>query len=968
MAEPTQLTPSADSFASNCDVAEAVIIRGASEHNLKGVDLVLPKRRLIVFTGVSGSGKSSLAFDTLYAEGQRRYVESLSAYARQFLGQMDKPRYDTIRGLAPTISIEQRATTGNPRSTVGTVTEIYDYLRLLFARAGVTHCPTCDRVTEHTEPQKIVQSIQSMGEGARLLVLAPIARQKKGTYQSELEGLRTQGYTRVRIDGSVLAIDDVEPLDKNKRHDVDVVVDRVIVRQGDSPRLTDSVETALKVGEGRLVVQPMTPDGAGEERLYSESRHCAYCEVSLPDPTPAMFSFNSPIGACPTCNGLGTTHEVDLDSVVPDDSMTIAEGCIGPWANAQSPQQRSWSLAIQKALAKRYGIELESAWRDLPQNHRRRVLHGTGKETIDVVFGGRHGETTIPMMFEGVVGAIERRFKESTTGAAVEHYKQYLREVSCPACEGERLRPEARAVRIGDWTLPGLTSRTIGCLHTLFSTVELEGNAAIIAAEVLREVRARLGFLVDVGLTYLTLGRKASTLSGGEAQRIRLASQVGSELTGVLYILDEPSIGLHPRDNARLLRTLRHLRDIGNTVIVVEHDAETMLSADHLVDFGPAAGVHGGHIIATGTPQEVMATPASLTGQYLSGQRMIELPSKRRRPTRKKIVVRGAAANNLKGIDVAFPVGLFTVVTGVSGAGKSSLVNGILHPAISRHLHGSTRTIGDHGRIDGLDHITRIVAIDQKPIGRTPRSNPATYTKLFDTIRKVFAATRESRVYGYKAGRFSFNVKGGRCEACEGAGVKKIEMHFLADVYVECDTCRGRRFNDATLRVRFRGKTIHDVLEMTIDEAWELFEAHRNLSRVLQTLRDVGLGYVKLGQPATTLSGGEAQRVKLSRELGKRGTGTTLYLLDEPSTGLHFEDVRKLLGVVSRLVDQGNTVVMIEHNLDIIKTADHVIDLGPEGGDGGGRVIAVGSPEAVAKVDDSHTGRFLREALKPRAN
>ncbi len=939
-------------------LANEIVIRGAAEHNLKDVSLVLPKRKLIVFTGVSGSGKSSLAFDTLYAEGQRRYVESLSAYARQFLGQMDKPKYDTIRGLAPTISIEQRAAAANPRSTVGTVTEIYDYLRLLYARAGEMRCPDCARLTEKTDPVHIVRAIDELEPGTKLLLMGPLARQRKGTFSDEFEGLRSQGFTRVRIDGETLLLEDVQELDKNKRHDVDVIVDRLIVKPGGTARLTDSVEMALKVGEGRLVIQVVD----GEEKLYSENRYCPYCEISLPEPTPALFSFNSPLGACQACNGLGTTHEVAIDRLVPDPKKSLGEHAISPWA-IKNPAQSKWADAIIKGLAAAYDIPMDKPWKKLTEAQRSKVLFGTDGESFDVTFESRRGKSTIPMPFEGVVNQIRRLYKDTSSTRSADHYKQYLRETRCPDCDGERLRSEARAVLITGKRLPELVQMTIGRLRDHFEGVELTGNAAVIASEVLREVRARLGFLVNVGLEYLTLQRKAATLSGGEAQRIRLASQVGSELTGVLYILDEPSIGLHPRDNRRLLDTLEHLRDIGNSVIVVEHDAETMLASDYLVDFGPGAGVHGGNVVAFGTPKAVMATEASLTGGYLSGTRRIEVPKKRRKRSRTKLTIKGARCNNLQNLNVNIPLGVFTVVTGVSGAGKSSLINGILHPAVSKELNNATKRVGEHDKILGLDHLKRIVAIDQKPIGRTPRSNPATYTKVFDNIRAVFAATRESRIYGYKAGRFSFNVKGGRCEACEGAGVIRIEMHFLADVYVQCETCRGRRFNDATLRVHYKGKTIFDVLEMSVEEAYGHFETHRHIKRIVGTLNDVGLGYITLGQAATTLSGGEAQRVKLARELAKQGGGHTLYLLDEPSTGLHFEDVRKLLAVVDRLVENGNSVVMIEHNLDIIKTADHLIDLGPEGGDGGGLLVAQGTPEQVAKVDASHTGRYLRDVL-----
>ncbi|MFT5430166.1 MAG: excinuclease ABC subunit A [Myxococcota bacterium] len=930
-------------------------VRGASEHNLKHVDLTLPKGKLIVFTGVSGSGKSSLAFDTIYAEGQRRYVESLSAYARQFLGQMDKPHYDSIRGLSPTISIEQRGASANPRSTVGTITEVYDYLRLLYARAGTPHCHGCGRPTEHTDAAGIVASIMKMGDGAKLLVMAPLARSRKGSFESEFADLRLQGYTRVRVDGETWQLDDVPALDKKKKHDVDVIIDRLVVRSDGAPRLTDSVESALKLGNGRLVVDVVGKD----ERLYSEHRYCPYCDLSLPELTPQLFSFNSPVGACGRCNGLGSTRIIDMNTLIPDDSQSLNGGCLVPWAESKSPQQQRWATAILSGLSAAYGIDLDAPWKALPADHQNIILNGTGERLIEVTFKGRSGSSVIPMPFEGVAPAIQRQNTEPADGDT-----RFMRMVACPECSGTRLNPSARAVELGGVTLTTLVSMPIGRLRGHFDALELTGNAAVIAGEVLREVRARLRFLVDVGLTYLTLERSAGTLSGGEAQRIRLASQVGSELTGVLYVLDEPSIGLHPRDNLQLIATLERLRDIGNTVIVVEHDTETMLAADHLVDFGPGAGVLGGTIVAQGTPQEVMACEASLTGGYLSGRLEIPIPTERKRGKRGKgLRIKGATANNLQNVDVAFPLGVFTCVTGVSGAGKSSLVNGILLPALSRALHNSSKPVGAHSKVLGLDQVNRIVAIDQKPIGRTPRSNPATYTKVFDAIRAVFAATRESRVYGYKAGRFSFNIKGGRCEACQGAGLIQIEMHFLADVYVTCEACRGRRFNDATLRVHYKGATIYDVLEMTIEEGLAHFETHQKIKRVLQTLVEVGLGYVALGQSATTLSGGEAQRVKLARELAKRGDGRAVYILDEPSTGLHFEDVRRLLNVTNRLVEGGNTVIMIEHNLDIIKTADHLIDLGPDGGEGGGLVIAEGTPEAVAAAGVGYTAQYLRGTL-----
>ncbi|MBT9558585.1 MAG: excinuclease ABC subunit UvrA [Myxococcales bacterium] len=936
-------------------------IRGAREHNLRGIDLDLPRDQLIVFTGVSGSGKSSLAFDTLYAEGQRRYVESLSAYARQFLGQLERPKVDRIRGLSPTIAIAQHTTVGSPRSTVGTTTEVYDYLRLLYARVGVTHCPSCGRRTEKATADQIVAAIGERPEGSRWLLLAPLARQKKGSFEAELAALAVQGYVRLRIDGQIVETAQggaPTSLDKNKRHDVDVVIDRLVVKPGGASRLRDSVEAALRLGDGQLELAPA--DGSPGDR-YSVHRMCLDCGVGLPDLSPALFSFNSPTGACPTCSGIGTRQEVDQGAVIPDPSLSLLAGCIAPWSGTES--QSRWFVGILKGLSAKYGVDLEAPWQSLAAEHQHVVLNGTGGALLDVPFETKTGVTVIPMPFEGVVSALERQRVEPT-GESEDGTRGYLREVPCRDCGGHRLRAEARAVRVGAFALPDLVGLPLGALRAAIDGLALTGNAAQIAAEILRELRARIGFLVDVGLDYLTLRRNTATLSGGEAQRIRLASQVGSELSGVLYVLDEPSIGLHPRDTGRLLRTLRTLRDLGNTVLVVEHDRDTIEAADFIVDFGPGAGTHGGHLVAQGNLDAIKASSESLTGAFLSGRRRLPVRVSFRTATG-ELRVRGPRANNLKGEDVTIPLGVFTVVTGVSGAGKSSLVNAILYPALARRLNRASIPVAAHDGVDGMDALERVVAIDQRPIGRSPRSNPATYTKLFDTIRKVYAETREARVLGFDAGRFSFNVKGGRCEACEGVGVVKIEMHFLSDVYVTCEACRGRRFNEGTLQVRYRDLTIDQVLGLTVEEALDVFSAHPALRRALELLRDVGLDYMQLGQPGHTLSGGEAQRIKLSRELARpgnpRGRGRgTLYIMDEPSTGLHFADVERLLGVVQRLVDAGNTVVMIEHDLDLIRAADWVIDLGPEGGDAGGHVVVAGTPEHVMAHEASHTGRALR--------
>ena len=943
---------------------DRILIKGAREHNLQIDELVLPKNRLVVFTGVSGSGKSSLAFDTLYAEGQRRYVESLSSYARQFLGQMEKPKVDRLSGLSPTIAIEQKTASSNPRSTVGTITEIYDYLRVLYARAGEQHCHLCGRPVAALALDQIVDALLGQPAGTRLEIAAPIAENRKGEYKDVLEDLRRRGFARVRIGGKLVRLDEDEAptLSKKIRHTIDLVVDRVQIGKTSRARLTDSVETALREGKGALRALP-EGDGGGAALRFSQDRACTNCGVGFPELSPQSFSFNTPIGMCVDCNGLGTRAEMDPDLVVPDGSLSIREGAIEPWRHAMATGQ-GWTFRIIDALSNEMGIDLDKPWSKLSARDRNVVLHGTGVSRVRVRWKGRHGSGSFALRFEGVLNSLMRRFKETRSQQMRDWYQRFFSEKPCRACGGARLRPESRAVRFEGASVVDVTRMTVAAAQQFFAGVRLTGGRALVAEEVLKEVNARLGFLLSVGLEYLTLDRLGPSLSGGEAQRIRLASQLGSELSGVLYVLDEPSIGLHQRDNIRLIATLRKLRDLGNTVLVVEHDRETIEAADHVVDFGPGAGKHGGHVVYGG-PAVGLSTSGTLTGRYLSGEESIPVPPVRRTP-RGEIVVRGAAEHNLRDVDVRFPLGVLTAVTGVSGAGKSSLVRGILYPALMRKLHDSREPVGKHRAVEGVAQLDKVIHIDQQPIGRTPRSNPATYTKAFDIVRDLFAQTPEARAFGYAPGRFSFNVRGGRCEACEGDGVKRVEMHFLPDVYVPCDTCRGKRYNEATLRVHYKGKTIHEVLETSVGEALELF-AHPVLRRILQTLVDVGLDYVHLGQPAPTLSGGEAQRVKLSRELAKRATGRTLYVLDEPTTGLHFDDVRKLLAVLHRLVDAGNSVVVIEHNLDVIRGADHVIDLGPEGGAGGGLVVVEGPPEDVARVAASHTGHYLSEILGIRA-
>ncbi len=934
-------------------------VRGADEHNLKHVDLDLPKKQLVVFTGPSGSGKSSLAFDTIYAEGQRRYVESLSAYARQFLGQLEKPKYESIRGLAPTIAIEQKSASKNPRSTVGTITEILDYLRVLWARAGVQHCHLCSREVGKRSPDEIVAAILALPQDSKILVLAPKVSDRKGEHQDLLDRAKKAGFTRVRVDGQEFTLDQPVPLNKKVKHKIDLVVDRLVVKDSIKPRLADSVETALREGEGKMLVSILGK--TAQEIFFSEHLYCHHCDLSFPPVEPNSFSFNAPAGACATCKGLGVLTAVDPAKLI-HAKLSIDDGAIACWGALGDEDRTAWHVEYRRSILDKIGVPTDKPWNKLSDKYRNLVLYGT-EERVQVDWTTKNGAGTFNTKFDGVVPWLTRMLSETDNDGRRDNLLKYFSDKLCPACNGSRLRPESAAVRLGGKTLPEVCHFTTADAHRFFGDMGLTGGAKQIAAGVLKEVRARLGFLVNVGLDYLTLDRSGPTLSGGEAQRIRLASQIGSELTGVLYVLDEPSIGLHQRDNTKLIETLKHLRDIGNSVLVVEHDEDTIRAADYLVDFGPGAGERGGQIVYAGPVAGVLKAENSITGDYLSGRKKIAVPATRRRGTGRRLVVDGCKANNLKDLTISIPLGTFTCLTGVSGAGKSSFLNHILYPLLNNHFNGSEETVGEHDAITGLDEVDKVIAIDQQPIGRTPRSNPATYTKVWDHVRNVFAETRESKLYGYSNSRFSFNLKGGRCEACEGDGVKKVEMHFLADVYVPCEVCRGKRFNEQTLRVQYRGKNIADVLAMSVDEAFRLFHAHQPIVRVLQTMIDVGLDYIRLGQAATTLSGGEAQRIKLSRELAKRSTGKTLYILDEPSTGLHFEDVRKLLEVLTRLVEAGNSVVVIEHNLDIIKTADWLIDLGPEGGERGGKLVAEGTPEHVAKVAASYTGQFLKRML-----
>ncbi|OQM46853.1 excinuclease ABC subunit A [Anoxybacillus sp. UARK-01] len=936
---------------------DKITIKGARVHNLKNMDIEIPRDQLVVLTGLSGSGKSSLAFDTIYAEGQRRYVESLSAYARQFLGQMDKPDVDTIEGLSPAISIDQKTTSRNPRSTVGTVTEIYDYLRLLFARIGRPVCPEHGiEITSQTIEQ-MVDRILAYPERTKIQVLAPIVSGRKGTHVKTLEEIKKQGYVRVRIDGEMRELSEDIELEKNKKHSIEVVIDRIVVKEGIASRLADSLETALKLADGKVII-----DVVGEEELlFSEHHACPYCGFSIGELEPRMFSFNSPYGACPDCDGLGAKLEVDRDLVIPNDELTLREHAIAPW----EPQSSQYYPQLLAAVCQHYGIDMDVPVKELPKEQLNRILYGSNGEKIYFRYENDFGQIREHYIeFEGAIPNIERRYRETSSDYIREQMEKYMADQPCPTCKGYRLKKESLAVLVGGKHIGEVASLSVTEALAFFRSLELSEKEQKIAHMILREIIERLGFLNNVGLDYLTLSRSAGTLSGGEAQRIRLATQIGSRLTGVLYILDEPSIGLHQRDNDRLIDTLKNMRDIGNTLIVVEHDEDTMLAADYLIDIGPGAGIHGGQVVAAGTPEEVMNDPHSLTGQYLSGKKFIPLPPERRKPDGRWLEIHGAKENNLRNVSVKIPLGTFVAVTGVSGSGKSTLVNEILHKALAQKLQGAKAKPGEYKALKGIDHLDKVIDIDQSPIGRTPRSNPATYTGVFDDIREVFAATNEAKVRGYQKGRFSFNVKGGRCEACRGDGIIKIEMHFLPDVYVPCEVCHGKRYNRETLEVKYKDKNIAEVLEMTVEDALAFFENIPKIKRKLQTIYDVGLGYIKLGQPATTLSGGEAQRVKLASELHRRSTGRTLYILDEPTTGLHIDDIARLLKVLQRLVDNGDTVLVIEHNLDVIKAADYIIDLGPEGGDKGGRIVAVGTPEEIAEVKGSYTGLYLKRILE----
>ena len=941
--------------------SEMIRVRGAREHNLKNVSVDIPRDRLTVITGLSGSGKSSLAFDTIYAEGQRRYVESLSSYARQFLGQMDKPDLDSIDGLSPAISIDQKTTGRNPRSTVGTVTEIHDYLRLLWARIGIPHCPNCGREIRKQSVDEMTDAVMRYPEGTRLQVLSPVVRGRKGEHRDILEKAAKSGFVRVRIDGTMYELEDTPQLNKKQKHTIEIVVDRLIVRNSREfrQRLSDDIETAASGSAGLVIMSRLNEDNPGEE-LFSMNYACPDCGLSIEELTPRMFSFNSPFGACPVCDGLGTRMVISEDAVFPDEKLTLREGGLNAMGFDGAGGMASQYL---KAMGKKYGFTLDTPVGQLKEDARQAILYGTGAEKLEIEYEGARGMMSYSTSFEGVIPTMERRYRETASEGMRAAYEEYMAEELCPACRGQRLKPEARAVTVGGKSLPEVSGMSITDCREFFRDLQLEGSRAVIASRILKEIDARLGFLADVGLGYLDLARAAGTLSGGEAQRIRLATQIGSALMGVLYVLDEPSIGLHQRDNAKLIATLKKMRDLGNTVIVVEHDEETMYAADHIIDVGPGAGVHGGRIVAEGTAQEIMACPESLTGQYLSGARQIPVPKERRKPTG-YLKVFGAAENNLKQVNVKVPLGVLCCVTGVSGSGKSSLVNEIIYRYLAKMLNRAKTRPGKFDRMEGLEKLDKIIMIDQSPIGRTPRSNPATYTGMFDLIRKLFALSPEAKSRGYKENRFSFNVKGGRCEACQGDGVQKIEMHFLPDLYVPCEVCHGHRYNRETLEVTWQGKNIYEVLEMTVEEGLTFFENHPQIRRKLETLADVGLGYMKLGQSSTTLSGGEAQRVKLATELSRKATGRTIYLLDEPTTGLHMADVDRLISVLQRLTDAGNSVLVIEHNLDVIKVADWLIDLGPEGGDGGGTVVAEGTPEEVAATKGSYTGQYLQPVLK----
>lgn len=939
-------------------------IQGARVHNLKNIDIELPRDQFIVMTGLSGSGKSSLAFDTIYAEGQRRYMESLSSYARQFLGQMDKPDVDYIEGLSPAVSIDQKTTSRNPRSTVGTVTEIYDYLRLLFARIGTPHCPKCGKPISQQTVEQMVDLIMAYPERTKIQVLAPIARGKKGEFQKVFEQLKKSGYVRVRIDGEMRELEEEIKLTKTKKHNIEVIVDRIILKEGIEGRLSDSLETALKLADGLVLIDVMDQ----EELTLSSNFACADCGISIGEINPRMFSFNNPYGACPACDGLGSKMEIDPTLVIPDPSLSVHQGALAPWSKGGIS---TYYAQMLEAIAGLKGIDLDTPWQELSEEHKQIILYGAGEERITFRYVNLFNEEkSHTSLYEGIIPNLTRRYKDTNSDFAREEIENYMTENQCPVCKGKRLKPEVLAVKINDYNISQVTDMTILEAAEFFNGLDLTERQLLIAHQILKEIKARLNFLVNVGLDYLTLSRAAGTLSGGEAQRIRLATQIGSGLVGVLYVLDEPSIGLHQRDNARLIESLEHLRDLGNTLIVVEHDEDTMYAADYIVDIGPGAGVEGGEVVAAGTLDEIMSNPRSITGQYMSGAKQIPLPPVRRQPQENKwLTIEGAAENNLKMLDVRIPLGVFTCITGVSGSGKSTLINEILYKAITHHLYKNAKMHpGKYKSISGLEHVDKIIDIDQSPIGRTPRSNPATYTGVFDAIRELFAQTPEAKMRGYKAGRFSFNIKGGRCEACSGDGIIKIEMHFLSDVYIPCEVCKGKRYNRETLDVHYKGKNISDVLEMTVNQAVEFFKNMPKIYRKLKTLQDVGLGYVKLGQPATTLSGGEAQRVKLATELSRKSTGKTLYILDEPTTGLHIADIHKLLEVLNRLVEEGDSVLVIEHNMDVIKSADYIIDLGPEGGKGGGRIVASGTPEEVAKVKKSYTGQFLQKFMKRQIN
>ncbi|MED1111881.1 excinuclease ABC subunit UvrA [Bacillus paramycoides] len=933
-----------------------IVVKGARAHNLKNIDVTIPRNQLVVVTGLSGSGKSSLAFDTIYAEGQRRYVESLSAYARQFLGQMDKPDVDMIEGLSPAISIDQKTTSRNPRSTVGTVTEIYDYLRLLFARIGTPICPNHGNEITSQTVEQMVDRVLEYPERTKLQVLAPIVSGRKGAHVKVLEDIKKQGYVRVRVDGEMLDVSEEITLDKNKKHSIEVVIDRIVVKEGIASRLADSLESALKLGGGRVLIDVM----GEEELLFSEHHACPHCGFSIGELEPRMFSFNSPFGACPSCDGLGSKLEVDLELVIPNWDLSLNEHAIAPW----EPTSSQYYPQLLKSVCNHYGIDMDMPVKDIPKDLFDKVLYGSGEEKVYFRYVNEFGQVKEnEILFEGVIPNIERRYRETSSDYIREQMEKYMAEQACPKCKGGRLKPESLAVFVGDKTIADVTKYSVQEVQDFFSNVELTEKQQKIAHLILREIQERVGFLVNVGLEYLTLSRAAGTLSGGEAQRIRLATQIGSRLTGVLYILDEPSIGLHQRDNDRLIRTLQEMRDLGNTLIVVEHDEDTMMAADYLLDIGPGAGIHGGQVVSAGTPAEVMQDENSLTGKYLSGKEFIPVPLERRKGDGRKVEIVGAKENNLKNAKMSFPLGTFVAVTGVSGSGKSTMINEVLYKSLAQKLYKAKAKPGAHKEIKGLEQLDKVIDIDQSPIGRTPRSNPATYTGVFDDIRDVFAQTNEAKVRGYQKGRFSFNVKGGRCEACRGDGIIKIEMHFLPDVYVPCEVCHGKRYNRETLEVKYKDKNISEVLEMTIEDGVEFFANIPKIKRKLQTLVDVGLGYMKLGQPATTLSGGEAQRVKLASELHRRSTGRTLYILDEPTTGLHAHDIARLLEVLQRLVESGETVLVIEHNLDVIKTADYIVDLGPEGGDKGGQIVASGTPEQVVKEERSYTGKYLKEIL-----